>query len=861
MFPRRVRPRPKEGDPTVRRRKRVKTFHTAEDQVIQEFQDILGHLRSSDIGGPSVAQYDGGVEEDRHVGNDCAYPPEDVLPEANLKSVPHDPSLQALWIAREIKKLAQYNERHIDRNRAESLSTTSPVSPTFSLGATNSAHADPRQTPDSSLKSSRSSGRRRRQTSKAKDSHIVDLDVDHESQMFAEATRDPMDGVHMLSALVDNQRVQHALLYSLNLGPGNFAKRSIFGTQFLQSMAADTLPPDPMPAAKLKHSLWRSRNHVPYFAALHILAGFPEVVQAIDVAFQGRLDQSTPLTRRERSLYDYAQSSPNNQANVHALVETGTGDYRLNGDMRSETPRLTSRVKLVHRKPISKKLSTPSRPNKFPGIAPKPTVYAELSVQNRQKPSCKPAQPESDHEDSIAHEVTGPTHYTQIDSNQSRRAIGALNGATAILDEMAYGALKYSFMPQTNGPPNDQYHTPYGPPGSNTYLAPYTNPSSSHQQQVIAGPMAPQQSLPRPLLIRPNAAHDLEILDESRGLNECSADAHDMGQGKLISKSKGKGKVQESVPVPNHISEPTETANKIAEATNLTGDVSNQEDGDEDDDYAQIDSFLALAAGNHSDSDDETDRDRTISREMTPFAHFPADLALGSIVRGITGELTTNQNWGHGIGFLAPQTHLYQISNAHRFSEGLTRCVDDARVSVNCVLSAEHSRAQEAFYHALIKRITNPYIEGTLPHYSNVVYHNGRAYQAIPGPAHPMYQQQLPYPPPPPPSAQMILPSQNHLPMTLPVDPAHHVSSSRPTSSGQTLRIFRQFANERPALAAAPPRILPKRTSGDFERFDHYSRIAPRPEAPHDYESSESDYASIYVTSPPRPPNRKRAME
>ena len=858
MFSRRPRPRTREGVPTGRRPKRVKTIHTAEDQVIQEFQDILGHLRSGNIGGPSLPQYDGAMEEERHIALDSVNPPEDALPEANLKSVPHDSSLQALWIAREIKKLAVYNEKHIYQNRAGSISTASPVSPTFSLGVANATHVDQNETPDSSLKSFRSSGRKRRQTSKAKDSHLIDLNVDDQPPILIEANRNPMDGLDMLSALVTNQRVQHALLYSVNLGPGNFEKRSTFGTQFLQSMAADTIPPDPMPAAKLKHSLWRSRNHVPFFAALHILAGFEEVVHAIDVAFQGRLDESTPLTKREAPLHDYTQRTYDAEINGDAQVNADAGQFHLNGDLRHKRNSFSTRVKPVHRKPGSTKTLTPIRPSFFPGLAPKPTICVDMSQQNNYEPYFETAEPEGRSEGSVVHEVTGPMHFTPVDSKQSRKAIGALIGATAILDDMAYGALKYSFIPQANGPPNSQYLTPYGPPGPNTYVTPYSNPSPSQQNQVIPNPVAPQQVSAEPQLSGSNTASNTEIQRGTLSLHGTSFTAHDVEQQIPDMKGKGKEKAQEPAPGPIHILKTTETARSAAEATGLTAFVSNQEDEDGEEDFTQIDSFLALAAGNDSDSDDETDRDKTISREMTPVAPLPGDPALQSIVQGIIGELNTNQNWGHGIGFLTPQTHLYQISNAHRFAEGLRRCIDDASVGINCVLSAEHSRAQEALFHALIKRITNPYVDGTLPHYSNVVYHNGRAYQAIPGPAHPMYQQQLPYPPPPPPSSQMMLPSQASLPMTPPVDLARRASSSRLMSTGQTLKMFREFTNQRPASQAPSPQIQSRRSSEDFLTRDPRSRNPLRPAALQDYESSESDHAPIHIRSPLK---RKRVTE
>ena len=857
MFPRRVRPKSREGDSTLRRRKRVKTFHTAEDQVIREFQDILGHLRSSDIGGPSVAQYDGGIEEENLAVVDDGNPPEDALPQANLKSVPHDPSLQALWIAREIKRLALYNERHDDRNRGPSLSTTSPVSPTFSLGARNSSLVDPEETPDSSLKSSRSSGRKKRQTTKVKDSCFVDHIGDQETPVFTKAKRNPMDGVRLLSALVSNKSVQHSLLYATSLGPGNFVKRCTFGTQFLQSMAADTLPPDPVPAAKLKHSLWRSRNHVPYFAALHILAGFSEVVDAIDIAFHGRLDFSTPLTRRERPLHDYALPSQISQCNDDLPVEVGPGNFYRNDALEYNQPPHSTRINLAHERPESNKEPMPASTS-FPELAPKPKARANNLIQSQHKSSQRPAEPESDREGSHAEAVTAPTQFTPIVPSQSRKAISALNGAIAILDEMAYGALKFSFIPPPNGPPNSQYHTPYGPPGSNADLTPHMNHSSNRGQHVITGAVVPQQSLSGPPPSGPNAANDSEFRQGSYVLNGYSDGAHDMGQ--QILKGKDREKIQESVLVPSPFIEPRSKASKTAEAPNLTMSVGTHEDEDEEDDFAQIDSFLALAAGGDADSDDESDTDRTISREVTPSAQFSLDIAVDSIVRGITSELAMNQNWGHGLGFLPPQTHLYQINNAPRFIEGLTKCIDDARVSINCVISAEHSRAQEAFYDALIKRVTNPYNEGTVPQYSNVVYHNGRAYKAIPGPAHPMYQHQLPGPPAPPPS-QFILPSQNNnLVMTPPVDPAYHALASRPTSSGQPPGNFGHFVPLQPAPPATSRQILPRRFSEDSNSDIRY--IAPWQRGPsHNYVRAENDHASIHFRQPFRPLRRKRVAK
>lgn len=874
MLPWRVGSRPRERSSIVRRRKRAKTFHTVEDEVFEAFRDIhdmVGHNRSSDIVRSPIAQYDGGIEERSLVGIDRTSPLEDALPEANLKSVPNDPSLQALWIAREIKRLVEYNERHNNRTRGALMSNSTPESSTFNAGPANRLHGDPEETPESSFQSSRSVGRQRRQSGNLKNPRVVDRDVDRGSRVMRGAQHDPLEGVRLLSTLVNDGRVQHTLLNSTSLGPGNFAKRCSFGTQFLQSMAADTIPPDPSPAAKLKHSLWRSRNHMPYFAALHILAGFSEIVEAIDVAFQGRLDYSTPLTRRQPPLYDHALPTESMPLVHGAHIRGAVDDHHLNGHSTFESLPNTTSMRPIHRRPRHAEVPLQPRPVYYPEIAPKTPAIANDSHRVHHESFPNPASRESHRDESIAGEVTAPMRYTQIDVNQTCKAIAALKGAVAILDEMSYGALKYSFMPQSTGSLAGQYHTPYGPPGSNTFPTPYTNSSPIQVQSLVAGSVPLQQPLSGPPFLQPIAApngHNMEA--PYVGDRMYSSGGHSTGQQISKRKGKGKGKALNSNPVPKYVFKPSGGANEVAEAPTRTTDAPRQDDEDQDDENAQIDSFLALAAGGDSDSDDESDRDKTISREMTPCTQFLLDDAAESIVRGIANELATNRNWGHGLAFLPPPTHLYQMENAHRFIEGLTRSFDDARVSVNCVLSAEHSHAQEAFYRAIIRRVSDPYVEGTLPQYSDVVYHNGQQYRAVPSRDHPMYQQQLSlppgpppppppaWPPPPPPSSQVMRPFGSHMSMAPPFDPINHALAPRPTLGEQSPGAFGQLVSLRPAPPAGIQQLPPRQTLGNLNSTDPYIRD---PGLPHPYANLGNDRISRRVTHPIARTKRKRVIK
>ena len=845
MFPRRARLKPGEGGPTIHKPKRIKTHHTAEDQVIREFQDILGHLRQGDIGGQPILEYDGGVEADRHTPPYLADPPEDILPEANLRNVPHDPSLQALWIAREIKRLAVFNDNHMHQYRAASVSTTSPVSPIFGTSTPDLAHGEHDGTLRSSLKSSRSSGRKRRQTNKAKDLHLVELDVDDEPLKLTNVNGNPDDGLAMLSALVTNQRINNSLLHSLNLGPGNFQKRHVFGIQFLQSMAADTTPPDPAPAAKLKHSLWRSRNSVPIIAALHILAGFDDVVQAIDVAFQGRLEYSTPLTKREFSINGFVQPNDRGQSSSDTVLNGHISAANPISEMRSKR-NSTSRVKLIHRKPKDATLPMPFMPELVPRPDPKAAIGSDMLFRSEDGPSFETTRPEVEHDDSVAPKPTGPKQFSAIDSRQSARAIVALKGATAILDDMAYGALKSFFIPQQSGPLNNQYLTPYGTPAPNTYVTPYADPPRGQQRHVNEQTTLPQ-TISGPQMSNFSAIGSITSREAGSAFHRGSLNKQVRGQqitGVTKGKGKGKEKPKEYLTRPDDVLESTETEKDTLPVTKLTPITPSQNDQDDEEDFTQIDSFLALAAGDDSDSDDDIDRDRTISRELTPAAAPPGDTAVDSIVQGIIGELVTNQNLGHGIGFLTPQTHLYHLSNAQHFAEGLRRHVNDARLEVNCVVSAEHSRALQAFYNALIKRITNPYLDGTLPPYSNVVYHNGRAYQAIPGPGHPAFQQQPPYPLPPPPSSQMIPSHTGPLPMTMPIDTTQRSLSLQPNFRRENSGMIQGFGftpGFHPSVLQTGPLPNPPRPNPQDFPLDNLRNPPGLPS----YESSVGNYLPI----------------
>ena len=858
MFHRRARLRIGERGSTIRRPKRVNTHDTPEDLVIREFQDILGHLREGDIGGRPILPYDEGFEADRHGSLYSANSNDDILPEADLKNVPKDPSLQALWIAREIKRLAVFNDKHIDQRQARSMSTSSPTSPIFSAFAPDPFQEDQNEIARSLLQSSRSSGRKRRQTNKARDLHLVNFDVDDEQLGVTDFNGYPYDGLAMLSTLVTNERIHHALSHSLNLGPGNFEKRHALGIQFLQSMAADTLPPDPTPAAKLKHSLWRSRNNLPIIAALHILAGFDDVVQAIDVAFQGRLDCSTPLTRRKPPSSGVAHSNDRFQSRSGALFNDDGGIAHLNGDLRSKRSSFSTRTKLVNRMSSDARSPVPFGPELVPRPAPKAATDAKMLPQNEGGPSYATIQRESESEDSVAPEPSGPKHFTVIDASQSAKAIIALNKATAILDDMAYGALKSILMPQQSGPLDNQYLTPYGTPAPHTYVTPYANPPHGQQQHIVAESTALPHALSGPQPSNVSVTGNTNALEMPIALHKGSSNEHEFRQHIFgATKGKGKEKAQDHSTRPDDVLESTETDKDIVAMTKsgpITLDQMSQDD-DDDEDFTQIDSFLALAAGDDSDSDDDIDRDRTISREMTPISSAPGDLAIDSIVQGIIGELATNQNWGHGIGFLTPQTHLYQLSNAHHFAEGLRRHINDSRLEVNSVVSAEHGRAQETFYDALIKRITNPYLDGTSPHYSNVVYHNGRAYQAIPGPAHPMYQQQLPYPPPPPPSSQMIPSYPGPLPNTTPNHSGQPSLPMLPLSTRETSRMMHEFEFE-PTLQQSASQVNPV-PSQSRPIFQEFSPNNPRmQQGLRRFESSAHPPVLIQRT-----PKRKRASQ
>ena len=801
-----------EGDRSGHRPKRAKTVHNVEDEILGNLDRMLGAIPFQQASGTPAPLTIRGVASNGYTASELAQSPTTMV-SIDFKVVPRDPSLQALWVAREIKRFAVHNQGHMDRSTLGSETTASPVSPTFAMGPQSLVNGNQNGTPNTSMNNSRSSGRKRRQTSKAKDLYFADIGIEDDPPTLNEHGELTSDGQRMLAALLGDWQIQDALLTSDIYGPGNFAKRQLVGILFMESMAAIIIPPDPHPAAKLKEALWRSRNNTTFINALQILAGFDKVVQAIDVAFHGRLDPSTPLT--------YAVPRPriDNQPDGDVRLQPQlNGDVRSRGgDVRREVvvrPKRKIRpygVKIQKRIPAMKSPALVS-PKFFPGLVSGNPAGFDLSLQADDEQSFETsfetAEAVSESEGPPTPEPTRPELYTPVDPVQSARAVIALKGATAVLDDMAYGALKFYFMPHASGTFNNQYFTPYGPPAPNSYVTPYANPPTGQNQQVMANPAVLQQAPAEPQHSMPDSAQDTEAQESSvpSPVERTGAELQNAVPQSPHATDKVKEKAKDQAPGPDDVIESTETEKDTAEEPKSTPETSKDEGDDGDDEYTQkqIDSFLALAnVDSDSDSDEETDRDKTISREMTPVALPPGDPALESIVQGIISELTSNQNWGHGIGFLTPQTHLYQIHNAQRFAEGLRKYVNDAMPKVGCIISAEQGHAQSAMYEALVKRITNPYLDGTAAHYSNVVYHNGRAYQAIPGPAHPMYQQQLPYPPPPPPSSQLMMPAQGQHQTPL-VDSARPASSSQPISTRATISMIRGYGNSQAAPQAKP---------------------------------------------------------
>ena len=693
--------------------------------------------------------------------------------------LPSDPAGQRLWIAKAIKEAVRSKqsrsrkdeplpERDVDGSRDGRVTRL-----------TNGANKSPQTMAEHNSAGIRSSGRKRRQTSKAKDSVLAEMESqeNHKAPMLSVASQsdamtESKNERQNTADLTTNRNIRNALFFSSELSPDELVDRHEYGDLLLNCLAAESTHAAASQANKLMLKLRQQSSDAPLREVMQILAGFPEVLRVVERIIRDANGQNCVPDR----------GKPTSMPVPEIVSET-----ILPLDVPIETVKKTSS-------------NTSSKTSNKVGIGRtnQPQPPSEVIDLDGVASISKPAE-------------TQTQKLALLNRKQAKKTVAALNGAAAVLDDMAYGGLRYYFMPHGNSA-NNKYTTPYGPPPKEKHSSRqrdrqrrgstpdvptgilYETPSQTHQPSsgldpdayvrkslgsVERQPKIAVRQADLPAAVQENGLHHLMPESTTREKTENAAEQHH---------------VQETVP---------EEEDRYA----LTQD--------------QIDGFLALASGGKlvpadDDSDDDSDSDdeidKTTSRPGLREPNQLGDPLVESVIQGILTELATGQNWGHGLGWLTPQAHLHQINNSQQFSDGLRSNIDQARLQVNCIVPTEQSLAQEALYKALIKRIANPYSEGKAPMFSNIIYYNGKAYHAVPGPAHPMFaHQQLTQPTGPshplmlsPPPHLIPMPPETLPPATLP-SPVVPSTTTPSTTLSTTAMPSKKVSSTKPRSKKPPP--------------------------------------------------------
>ena len=686
------------------RTKRLKRGHTRETEIEEPLRPPTTSKTNRQNRSALQAQSDRNVpseKEDR----------QSTVQTVDLDSVPSDPYQQQLWVAKAIKDLAA--EKGGERDGILASAMVVNQKPQIDTRTSSKPHINGHNdSPKNDGQALRSSGRKRRQTNKAKDAYLAEMDgleldqAPSETNHSHDALEDPPID---LPGLLVNSEVRKALFLAPQLSPDKLVKRHACGDLFLRSLAQIESGDDTDPATRLRSSLRRRRDDGPFLNALRALAGSPQVIRAIDKAFGDLGDITKP-----RGL----QNSLNEQIRPDKEITSHDPPIQNSVAIHGELPKDTSPQKRI---PRTKAPTDQHLDFSQPTASSAPPIAVEPMPQ-RSRPGSANSR------------------------KNSQKVASALKAATSVLDDMAYGGLKYYFTPYGNSA-HHKYTTPYGPP-SKDYVTPYPQEGTSQTTRLAPDSTAPI-SREHNLQLHPVNAFSQNVQMHPNGVNS------------LIPRNPNGFEYQQKpfefrqvVPEPQRarpsVGASAALARPPSQSSNVLNDKPQTKTSEGDEGYAlsqeQIDGFLALASGGNltavdDDSDEETDSDQNKSRSSRRDHEQPGDALVDSVVQGIIAELRSGQNWGHGLGFLTPQAHLHQINNAERFASDLKTHIDNARLRVNYLVTSEQSKALESLYDALIKRITNPYSDGKPPVFSNIVYHNGKAYHAIPGPAHPMYNQ------------------------------------------------------------------------------------------------------------------------
>ena len=157
---------------------------------------------------------------------------------------------------------------------------------------------------------------------------------------------------------------------------------------------------------------------------------------------------------------------------------------------------------------------------------------------------------------------------------------------------------------------------------------------------------------------------------------------------------------------------------------------------------------------------------RSTGRSMPTIETSP-DEAISSVLSGIIAELHKGQDLGYGLARLDPRIASYQLANSQRFITVLNDMLDHSCFKVNLFLGAEDTRALQAIYKLLERRLTAPDPPAPTPPPGYMVvksemlpmYHLSA--NQLTGPSPQVVHEARPeYPTLPP--AQVVLPSNAH---------------------------------------------------------------------------------------------------
>lgn len=713
-------------EPVGHRSKRAKTRHLVDGSDVGHFKDI----QEVDAEEEANRLYFWGIQKALANGHTKPKSPkrQSTTSLVDLKSVPSDPCQQSLWIAQAVKKYADHGGASRGHAVGEMRSPRNPSFKATGLEAQQGVRKSHRSERSENMRAGWVVAKSGTQSPGLED-HQIRSPRDtrgnaakHDAHSSGGVLDSVADDVFSLPPLKLDPELSSTLFASQEFASGDTVKSNAFGKLLIQSLLG-VLPTDK--AASLKSLLDHSQDDTPFIAALRALGNTPEVVNAINTAF--------------KEAFETKMQNPGavKLTNGVHTVRSETGKTEM--PQQGEAPRVSSWPK-------------------SPGLRNGKTIDSNgiLNSETLKSPTATKDLGRS----TLSSEMkNGLESHPPVETDESAKATTALQMATGVLEEMAYGASKLNFAPYAfgayalpyGGTPPTEYMTPYAQPPHSVYITPYGSSSPTLREPVAPTP----QLLPK----EPNRS-DKRLIDVG---NEVTLQTANHGSGVNCDGQKGRSESKRDLTNGTVILESAEEPKDSVE-------LPQQQDGNEKNynlTQELIDGFLALANGgdlipkNDDNSIGDYDSDRTISRSMTHEEPPKGDPLIESVVEGIIKELMTNQNWGHGIAYLTPHTAYYQTSNAARLAADLRRYIDEAALTTNVIVSAEQSRAQSTLYAALIKRISNPYEVAAHLAYSSPYGHTSHMNYGMPGATHPSYQYQPPPLPPPEQHQQQYVPQHS----------------------------------------------------------------------------------------------------